>query len=254
MDERIDEHMIVERYNFSERFTHFIHLVSLFTLIITGAKIYAGYDFMSYHDARALHIISAIVFLIANWILVPYNTVSSPCVKCVSKWKHLAHRYIFGPTDVKRLLHALPLIGSEQPAPITVYHVARKHYEDKLHPGMQLLINLEIFAIFIVALTGIVLYDPDWGYFGLPVGKTIMGIGDAAVGLLGIPVSTMGFMRILHLLMMYWFAFEVIVHVGVIYLDPRLWKYYKSIFWTGEEDLRDKAYVELIYEKEDAIG
>jgi len=50
----------------------------------------------------------------------------------------------------------------------------------------------------------------------------------------------------LHLLMTYWFIFELVVHVGILELDPNVWKYYKAIFWSGKEDLTDNHYVEVV--------
>ncbi len=58
-------------------------------------------------------------------------------------------------------------------------------------------------------------------------------------------LSSLEFFRILHLLMTYWFVFELIVHVGILELDPKVWKYYKAIFWSGKEDLTDTHYSEV---------
>jgi len=50
--------VIVERYTWLERVTHLVHLVAMLTLIITGFKIYFGWEFMSFQTARALHTIA----------------------------------------------------------------------------------------------------------------------------------------------------------------------------------------------------
>ena len=40
--------IIVERYTWLERVTHLVHLVAMLTLLITGFKIYFGWDFMEF--------------------------------------------------------------------------------------------------------------------------------------------------------------------------------------------------------------
>lgn len=245
--------MVVERYTWLERVAHMVHLLSLFILIITGFKIYAGWDFMQYHNALALHMIAAGVFLAVNWIVVPYNIVSSECVRCFARWgtgrtcrcvAHIAHRYVFGPADFKRLKQILRnFIGKAAYPAFTVYNTDEKRYEDTLHPLMQLLLFFEGCAILLVALSGIVLYNPNWTFSGLPVGLWILSAGEFIAPVFA--MSAMGFLRTLHLLMAYWFIFELIVHVGILEFDPKVWKYYKAIFVTGKEDLSDGVYVEL---------
>ena len=65
--------MVVERYTITDRIAHTVHAVAMLVLIITGLKIYAGWDFMSFHNARALHMIMVPFLLAVNWILIPYN-------------------------------------------------------------------------------------------------------------------------------------------------------------------------------------
>lgn len=245
--------MIVERYTWLERASHMVHLLSLFVLIITGFKIYAGWDFMQYHNAFALHMIAACVFLAVNWIVVPYNIVSGECARCSArKWDggmrrciaHITHRYVFGPTDFKRLIQIFRNFIGKAPYPaFTVYNTDEKRYEDTLHPLMQLLLLFEGCAILLVALSGIVLYNPNWAPLGLPVGLWVLSAGELMAPVFA--MSAMGFLRTLHLLMAYWFIFELIVHVGILEFDPKVWKYYRAIFVTGKEDLSDGEYVEL---------
>ena len=59
-------------------------------------------------------------------------------------------------------------------------------------------------------------------------------------------MTSLEFLRVLHLLMTYWFVFELVVHVGILEFDPHVWKYYKAIFWTGKEDLSDTHYSEYV--------
>ena len=41
--------MVVERYTVTDRIAHTVHAIAMIVLIITGLKIYAGWDFMSFH-------------------------------------------------------------------------------------------------------------------------------------------------------------------------------------------------------------
>jgi F420-nonreducing hydrogenase I cytochrome b subunit len=41
-----------------------------------------------------------------------------------------------------------------------------------------------------------------------------------------------------------------VVHVGILELDPNVWKYHKAIFWSGEEDLSDRHFVKVIEESD----
>lgn len=249
-DELKEKGMIVERYTFLERVAHFIHLVTMFILIITGLKIYAGWDFMTFHNARSLHMIAVPIFLAVNWILVPYNIFSSECKGCAKdgaghRMMHIIHRYIFGPTDIKRLKQImLNYVGKGKYPAFTVYDAKAGHYDDKLHPIMQLLLFFEGSAILLLALSGIVLYSTEWALFGLPISAWVLSAGGMVAPLLD--MSAMGFLRTLHLTMMYWFVFELVVHVGILEFDPKVWKYYKAVFLTGKEDLSDEAYVEVI--------
>ncbi len=59
-------------------------------------------------------------------------------------------------------------------------------------------------------------------------------------------MSAVEFLRASHLLLTYWFVFELVVHVGILEFNPHVWKYYKAIFWSGKEDLSDGYYVEVL--------
>jgi cytochrome b subunit of formate dehydrogenase len=109
---------------------------------------------------------------------------------------------------------------------------------------MKILIVLEGTAIFLITVSGIVLYDLQWSLFGLPIAEWITSIASLIAPVLG--MTPVGFLRTLHLLMTYWFVFELVVHVGILEFDPHVWKYYKAIFVTGKEDLSDTHYSEYI--------
>lgn len=50
----------------------------------------------------------------------------------------------------------------------------------------------------------------------------------------------------LHLLMTYWFVFELVIHVGIFEFDPKVLKYYKAILRSGKEGLIDTHYSEVV--------
>ena len=133
--------------------------------------------------------------------------------------------------------------GKKYPA-FTIYDEEKGHYETKLHPLMKILIPLEGLALVLIAISGIVLYKLDWSLFGLPIGSWILSAG--ALIAPAFDMTSLQFLRVLHLLMTYWFVFELVVHVGILEFDPHVWKYYKAIFWSGKEDLSDTHYSEYI--------
>jgi len=53
--------------------------------------------------------------------------------------------------------------------------------------------------------------------------------------------------------MTYWFVFELVIHVGILELDPKVGKYYKAIFWSGKEDVSDGKYSEVINNHSDHL-
>ena len=128
----------------------------------------------------------------------------------------------------------------------TIYDERKGHYVTKLHPVLKILIVLEGIAIVIVAITGVVLYNLNWAPFGIPISAWILSVAWYFAPLLGI--DALGLIRLLHLLAAYWFVFELVVHVGIIELDPNVWKYHRAIFWSGKEDLSDRHFVKVIEE------
>jgi F420-nonreducing hydrogenase I cytochrome b subunit len=244
------ESMIVERYTRLERVTHLIHLLSMLLLVVTGLKIYLGWDFMEFDKARTLHMIAVPFFLAANWILVPYNIFSCRGEVCSlnNRLGHFVESYIFGPEDAERLKAIiLNFFGKGKYPAFTIYDAREGHYVTKLHPLLKLLIIFESSAILLIAATGIVLYNLNWSLLGLPIAQWVIAIAGIFAPYLN--VSALGLIRIGHLVATYWFLFEFVIHVGILEFDPKVWKYYKSIFWSGKEDLSDRNFVEVIDEK-----
>lgn len=236
---------VVVRYTVTDRIAHTVHAVAMLVLIITGLKIYAGWDFMSFHSARSLHMIMVPFLLAVNWILIPYN-IFSEGHGLMGKISHFVDNYIFGPKDAKRLGGIIGNFfskGKKYPA-FTIYDEEKGHYETKLHPLMKILIPLEGLALVLIAISGVVLYKLDWSLFGLPIASWIL----SATALIApaFNMTSLQFLRVLHLLMTYWFVFELVVHVGILEFDPHVWKYYKAIFVSGKEDLSDTHYSEFV--------
>lgn len=237
--------MVVERYTVLDRVAHAAHAFAMVVLILTGLKIYLGWDFMSFHNARALHMIMVPVLLAVNWILIPYNIFSAGGGGVQAKMEHFMDTYIFGPEDAARLKAiVLNFFGKGDYPAFTIYDEVEGHYKTKLHPLMKILIVLEGTATLFIAISGIVLYRLDWAIFGLPLGSWILSAG--ALIAPAFDMSSLQLMRVVHLLMTYWFVFELVVHIGILEFDPHVWKYYKAIFWSGKENLADKHFVDII--------
>jgi methanophenazine hydrogenase, cytochrome b subunit len=243
--------MIVERYTWLERLTHMVHLVTMFILLITGFNIYFGWGFMEFHIARTLHMIAVPFFLAANWIEVPYNIFSCMggrwCIR--DRIKHFRESYIFGEDDAERLYGIIRnFFGKGKYPAFTIYDEQGEYYVTKLHPMLKLLIVLESTAIFLIAITGIVLYNISWAPFGIPLSQWIISAAWYIAPLFN--VDALGLIRLGHLLAGYWFVFELVVHVGILEFDPDAWKYHKAIFWSGKEDLSDRHFVKVIEEND----
>ena len=243
--------MVVERYNWLERITHLVHLVAMFTLLIAGFKMYFGWNFMAFHTARTLHLIAVPFFLVANWLLVPYNVFSCEgqrlCFR--DRIRHFKESYMFGEDDAERLFGIVRnFFGKGRYPAFTIYDERKGHYVTKLHPMLKLLIIFESSAIALIAITGIVLYNIAWAPLGIPISGWILSAAWYIAPLFN--VDALGFIRLGHLLAAYWFVFELIVHVGILEFDPDAWKYHKAIFWSGKEDLSDRHFVKVIEEND----
>jgi cytochrome b subunit of formate dehydrogenase len=236
---------IVERYSLLDRVVHIVHAAAMLTLIITGLKIYFGWSFMSFHTARSLHMFAVPFLLVVNWFLIPVSIALATGGGIKEKFSHFLDHYVFGPRDASRMVGIIGnFFGKGKYPAFTIYDEASGHYKTKLHPLMKILIVLEGIAIVIIAISGIVLYSLNWSLFGLPIASWILSAGGLIAPSFG--MSSLGFLRTLHLLMTYWFVFELVVHVGILELDSNVWKYYKAIFWSGKEDLKDTHYVEVV--------
>ena len=245
MSSKTGDSLVVERYTDLERLNHTVHLLAMLTLIITGLKIYFGWDFMSFHTARSLHMFAVPFLLVVNWFLIPVSIVLATSGGIVPRLMHFIDHYIFGPKDAMRLAGMVGnFFGSGKYPAFSIYDESAGHYKTKLHPLMKILIVIEGLVIVVIAISGIVLYKVDWSFLGLPIASWITSAGWLVAPSFGL--SSLEFWRIVHLLMTYWFVFELVIHVGILELDPNVWKYYKAIFVTGKEDFSDTHYSEVV--------
>ena len=95
--------LVVERYTALDRLVHMVHAAAMLTLIITGLKIYFGWDFMSFHTARALHMFAVPFLLVVNWFLIPVSIALATEGGIMDKFMHFVDHYIFGPKDAARM-------------------------------------------------------------------------------------------------------------------------------------------------------
>lgn len=242
----------VERYNWLERWTHTFHAIAMLVLIFTGLVIYFRWDIMTFHNARILHMIMVPVLILTNWCLVPYGILSHGWQEGGIKGviKHFYYSYIFNKEDFLRLKGmVLNFFGRQKKYPeFTVYNQATGHYKTKLHPMFKIFIVVEGMCIFLIFITGIVLYKVDWSLFSIiPVAHWLTIIFGWFSPILD--MNGLQFVRWLHLALTYFFIFELICHAFILEFDPKVFKYWKSIFVDGKEYL-DSPVVEVIHEEE----
>jgi F420-nonreducing hydrogenase I cytochrome b subunit len=252
MNSKAGNPMVVERYSALDRVVHLVHAAAMLTLIITGLKIYFGWDFMSFHTARAIHMFAVPFLLVVNWFLIPVSIALATEGGIQAKFMHFVDHYIFGPRDAARMAGIIGnFFGKGKYPAFSIYDESAGHYKTKLHPLMKILIVIEGLAIVVIAITGIVLYSLDWSFLGLPIASWILTAGGFIAPAFG--MNSLEFLRVIHLLMTYWFVFELVIHVGILELDPNVWKYYKAIFVTGKEDLSDTHYSKVINNHTDQL-
>ncbi len=233
---------IAERWNLPMMAMHWVHMVTTLILIVTGFRIYLGWGFpATYSAARALHMVAVCGFLASNFILLPYGMISEALegIKHLGMKqgiKHFTKATLFGIEDAHRLKAILlNFFGRKEEYPaLTIYDEERGIYVNRAHPITKMLLPLEGIAIVLITLTGIVMYDVNWSVFGLNIGAAIMGV---IMWLIPPGMDAVAFSRTLHLGTMYYFVFELFIHVGILQLDTRLTQAWKSMFFTGKEKL-----------------
>ena len=242
---------IAERWNLPMRMMHWVHMVTTLILIVTGFKIYLGWGFpATYSAARSLHMIAVCGFLTANVILLPYGLL----VETLEGIKHLGMKQgikhfikanMFGIEDARRLKAILlNFFGKQKEYPaLTIYDEKEEFYVHRAHPVTKILIMLEVIAIALITLTGIVMYDANWSVMGLNIGAVIIGV---VTWIIPSGMDAMAFCRTLHLGTMYYFIFDLFIHVGILQLDAKVIQAWKAMLFTGKEDLSKSPRAKII--------
>ncbi len=202
--------MVVTRHTTLERFSHYANIFSLAGLIASGFFVYLGLPYLQYSDAYAIHILCAAVFLAINWIVIPYSAIADG--RMFEFW--------FTPSDLRRLW-ASPdnfFTGSEYPR-YTIYDERKRKFKNRLHPLTKLLLYSHYVALLVVTITGIAIYSRSITPLGVNISGIIMTVLDFVSPLL--MLSGVELARILHLAAAYWFIIEVVLHAGLVQLDPR---------------------------------
>lgn len=226
--------LIVTRHTTLERLSHYANILSLAGLVASGFIVYLGLPYLDYADAYAIHILSAAVFLAINWIVIPYSAIVDQ--RFMEFW--------FVPSDLRRLGGVLGnfFTGSEYPR-YTIYDERKGRFKNRLHPLTKLLLYSHYAALLVVTVTGIVLYSTSLSLIGFNVSGIILTLLDFTSPLFSL--SGIGLARVLHLAAAYWFIIEVVVHVGMVQLDPRKFQHLKSMFIDGREDLMADPTAEI---------
>jgi cytochrome b subunit of formate dehydrogenase len=245
------EPIVIERYNWVERWTHTFHAIAMLVLIFTGLAIYFGWEFISFHNARLLHMYAVPVLLVTNWFLVPYGIISHGWQEGGAKGviMHFYNHHVFNMEDYRRVKGmVLNFFGrQEEYPPYSIYNKATGHYKTRLHPLFKILIILEGIAIFLIVITGIVLYAPDWSFIGIPVSDWLLVIFGWFSPFLD--MNALQFARWLHLALTYFFIVELILHAFLLQFSSKNFRHWRSIFIDGKEDL-DSPVVQIIDEEE----
>ncbi|MDI6888087.1 MAG: cytochrome b/b6 domain-containing protein [Methanocellales archaeon] len=233
---------VVERWNKPMMAMHWIHMVTCLILIITGFRIYLGWGLPSaYSQARALHMVAVVGFLIANLILLPYGMVLE-ALEGIKHYgikqgiKHFMKANLFGMEDARRLKAILlNFFGKQKGYPaLTIYDEKAGLYANRSHPVTKILIPLEGIFILLITLSGIVLYNINWTIVGLNIGAFLRSI------------ATVTFWRTLHLGSMYYFILDLFIHVGILQADTKLKHAWKAMFLTGKEDIKTSGYAKIV--------
>jgi Ni,Fe-hydrogenase I cytochrome b subunit len=164
--------VIVERHRLGFRIIHWVQVILIATMVVTGYGIYSGtYLFgntvpaFGYFTNFGLHVTAATFLLMVNLPLLLYFLYID---------RDLG-RQIIGLRDLRDLWHlALNFIGIRRGYPLRLhrYDLKRKVWVDKYHPLQKFFLWVEILLIILAAGTGYGLYkllyysSPGIGFLG----------------------------------------------------------------------------------------
>ncbi|HTY90531.1 MAG TPA: cytochrome b/b6 domain-containing protein [Methanocella sp.] len=227
--------LIVTRHTTLERLSHYTNIVSMALLLATGFIMYQGLPYLSYSDAYAVHMIAAAAFIANNWIVMPYTAFVNLSMQS----------YMFWPADFGRLWGVLKnfFTGSEYP-PYTIYDTGKGRFVNRLHPAAKLLLYSHYVALFVATITGIVLYSSSLSILGFGVSAFIIRALDVLAPSLRLSAPALA--RVLHVAAAYWFVAEIVIHVGLLQLDPKKFSHTRSIFTNGRENLYTDPTADIV--------
>jgi cytochrome b subunit of formate dehydrogenase len=229
------DRLIVTRHTTLERLSHYANIALLSLLLASGFSMYLGLPYLSYSDSYSIHIIAAAAFIANNWIVMPYTAFVN---------RNLSG-YFFWPADFWRLWGILKnfFTGSEYP-PYSVYDIGKGRFANRLHPLAKLLLYSHYVALFVATATGIVLYSGSLTVLGFGVSAIIVRALDALAPSLHMPGMTLAL--VLHMAAVYLFVAEVVIHVGMVQLDPKKSQHIRSMFLHGKEDLYTDQTADIV--------
>ncbi len=229
------DRMTVTRHTTLERLAHYTIIATIALLLASGFAMYLGLPYLPYGDAYAIHIISAAVFIAVNWIVIPYCAFVNMTLPS----------YMFWPADFKRLWGVIKnfFTGSEYP-PYTVYDMGKRRFANRMHPVGKLLLYAHYTALALATITGIVLYTRSLTLLGVDVPGLILRLLDIAAP--SFRLSGPALARVLHVAVAYWFVAEIIIHAGIIQLDPKKSQHLKAMFIDGKEDVLSDPTADIV--------
>lgn len=235
MEKGSESRLVVTRHTTLERLSHYANIVFLTVLLGTGFCMYLGLPYLPFSDAYAIHILCAAAFVAINWLVMPYSAIVNG---------RLAEYWLW-PADIRRLgrIFSNFFSGGEYPR-YTVYDERGRRFRNRLHPITKLIIYSHYLALLVITTTGLVQYSTSVLVFDTNVSGIVLKVLDFAAPTLGL--SGLGLARVLHLAAAYWFIAEVIIHVGMVQLDPKKFIHLKSMFLTGKEDLMKDPTAEIV--------
>ncbi|OKY77157.1 MAG: Cytochrome b subunit of formate dehydrogenase FdhI [Candidatus Methanohalarchaeum thermophilum] len=232
---------LIKRYGINEIIQHWVHLIAVIALLITGFYIYYGGGWLeglfgTRAFARALHLWMAVALFFA-WILLAYN------IATIFLEGHIG-MYLIKKDDLKRMKNVLlSYIGKKDYEAFSIYDEEEGTHETKHAPFWKPFIFIEAVPILIVFFTGVAIWAPN-GQFGLltPAAEIMNSITYGIIGFFAPQSNFLAVARTWHVLAAWYFVFEVIFHSWINLADPDSWEYVKAMFYRGTEDPSKTPY------------
>ncbi len=243
MPEKAEEGLI-ERYEINEIIQHWVHLIAVIALILTGFYIFYGGTYLEWMFgtrgfARELHIWFAVVLFLA-WVVLAYNILNLTL-------EGKAWMYFITKGDLRRMKKTImSYFGASDYEAFSVYNKEKGKHETKHAPFWKPFIMIEGIFIVIIFLTGIALWTPNAELGMLSwIAEILNSITKNVILFLAPNSNWLTVARSLHLLSAFYFVFEVIFHAWINLADPNSWEYVKAMFYKGKEDPTKTSYSKI---------